>query len=212
MLALGALAAAGACDAVPLSPTVTVSSPPEVQRRDATTTAPSPTCFGIDESIDRLPDTIDNLAPVASAIVVARVEAIEPARWSTRDGRQPPSSWRPGTSLDAGIVTPARVTVTRRLAGDLSGELEVTTEGGTVGCVTHDVNPAPHLREGETYVLFLVPAAYADGDPWPGVMRVDVAWPLMGGTVRTALDGALSVGRLERLVAAAREERSPAAR
>lgn len=209
-VALVAMAALAACSPAVSSSrsaattALAMASPVGPSRDQTTPAASSPGCFSLDESIDRLPDTVTNLAPQASAIVVARMDAIEPARWNTVDGAQPSSSWRPGSALNAGIVTPARVTVIRPLAGEPSGERRVATEGGTVGCVTHDVRPSPSLATGATYVLFLFPARHATGDPWPDLMLATVAWPVDGDTVRSELEGTIPLARLARLITNAR--------
>ena len=67
--------------------------------------------------------------------------------------------------------------------------------------MVHNVNNAPYLQKGKTYVFFLQPSPDANRQRHPELPLVVEAWPVDGaGQVTTAQEGSLSLLQLEDLV------------
>jgi hypothetical protein len=83
-LVAAAAFALGCSDARPSA--ITTEQP---QATVAATAEASPECYGIDESVDTPPYTVDFVMTVTDLVVVADVVAIEGGTWNTSDGLPP---------------------------------------------------------------------------------------------------------------------------
>ena len=185
---------------------ITTASPVDQPVQPVDVPSASPTsCGGADQAVDRGPYVIagmevpgffanmgapgwqkDDLA-VRQVVVVGRVVAQEAAAYGG----------------EAGVYTPFAVEVDEVIHGKASlGTLRVSTEGGTVGCYSVDVDTAPHLQEGGRYVFFLTGSALSD--PPPEVWDV---WMVDNHDIVSTYQGPMSltqlVDRIDRLAAAA---------
>lgn len=164
--------------------------------------APTPECYGMNESVDTAPLTVANLMPFSTVVVVAEVKSIEGGAWNTKDGTQPSQANRKSGKFNAGIVTPINLQVDDAWFGQAGpGAIRVVNPGGTSGCVEHRVSNAPVLVKGNTYVFFLQPSPDADGVRHPELPLVLAAWPVdAAGNVETAEEGSLDIAQVEALV------------
>lgn len=163
---------------------------------------PSPECITTDVNVDAIPPTVANLMGFSTDVFVAQVKSIEAGVWNTKDGTPPGKGVKAGPKFDPSIVTPVNLQVTDTWFGDAGpGAIRVVNRGGTAGCSAFNVNIAPDLQKGSTYVFFLQPSTDADGQGRPDLPVVLRAWPVdANGQVQTPEDGSLSLAQLKGLV------------
>lgn len=197
LLALTALLAA--CVS---GPAAGASSSPGPGDAAAVTAQPSPDCIGTDVNVDAVPPTVANLMGFSTDVFVAQVKSIEAGVWNTKDGAQPGQGVKAGPKFNPAIVTPVNLQVTDTWVGDAGpGAIRVVNQGGTAGCSQWNVNIAPDLQKGGSYVFFLQPSTDADGQGHPELPVVLRAWPVDAtGQVETPEDGSLTLVQLEGLV------------
>lgn len=158
-------------------------------------------CFGIDETIELPPQTVENVMRVADLVIVAEVVDIEPGVWNTADG-QPPTG-RPGPEYSPSIVTPVNVLVAETLAGQAGAEVvRVLVRGGEAegGCVVQRTHPSPNIEKGKPSAFFLRGSTDAEGKQLEA-QQVLAAWEVnVERQVKTPLDGVLSTNQLAALL------------
>jgi hypothetical protein len=184
-------------------PTADASATPFLEEQPGETL--NPRCYSRSEAVDTLPLTIALLMTVTTAVVIASVDSIEEGIFNTPGGVAPDrlsdENYRPW------VLTPVNLAVASVIEGDRgTGTLRVVNRGGQAGCITHQVSNSPHLETGVTYVFFLHPSVYSNGEYRPELPEIIVAWPVTeGGTVETEEDGVLSVEELtDKMTASAR--------
>jgi hypothetical protein len=157
-------------------------------------------CSVTHESVDRLPDSIHNLAPFVDRILIGEVDSIDPGRFNTGDGQMPPADRPHGPDWNPRIVTPIVVDVVLVVAGDGTvGPSRLVIDGGSVGCIQHIIQPTPRVQLGASYVLLTQPSVLADMTRDPTVPALLDAWPVTDdGLVETEQDGTLTIAALQR--------------
>ncbi len=157
---------------------------------------PSPTCLLVTISPTSAPQTVDYVAQAADVVVIARIDAIGPARWNTLDGTQPLGD-SPATEY-ASIYRPVSITTERMLRGSGPPITSVRLSGGDIDCSGVWYGNVPEVSPGHRYVLPLVSgsagaAGAADG-PW-----LFWAWPVnANGTIATPDRGTMSASALQK--------------
>jgi hypothetical protein len=183
-------------------PAAGASSSPAPSDASAVAAQPSPDCITTDVSVNAVPPTVANLMGFSKIVVVAQVKSLEAGVWNTKDGAQPGQGVKAGPRFNPAIVTPVNLQVTDTWFGDAGpGAMRVVNQGGTAGCSQWNVNIAPDLQKGGSYVFFLQPSADADGQGHPELPVVLRAWLVDAtGQVETPEDGSLTIAQLESLV------------
>jgi hypothetical protein len=169
---------------------------PPVPSQAAPAPLDDPECYGMTETADGPPRTIEFLLDYADRVVVAEVSDILPGVWNTIDGRRP--NREPGDRFPAGIVTPHRLTISRVLSGPAdTTAITVVKEGGEADCVVHDVYPVVRVEKQRRYVFFLQPGRDANGNRHPERPAILEAWAVNASDeLMTAEDGQLTLAEL----------------
>lgn len=191
---LAMLVVAG-CYAGPGGSTGTASADPGTTTFGPTGTPSDSGCGGINESIDAMDPTLENLKIVSKDVVVATIDRKGSAFWNSATGLPPTVDDKPGPSNLFGILTPYDVTVENAVTGARGlGNLTIVIEGGEVDCFIHSVSPAVQLQVKGTYLLFLSPSISPSGTARADLPLAFEAFPVQAdGTVLTPLDGAQSI-------------------
>lgn len=152
-----------------------------------------PKCMSIMVAADGPEMTLASLRDSAAVVSLVSVERIEPARWSTLDGKRPDlAGLRETTPV---IVQPITLTVTEVLAGDIGkGSIEGYILGGTVGCDVMSVETPVEATLGEHVMLSLDPSAGISS--MAGDIGVSRLWPIQNGLIATDDFGKVTVESL----------------
>jgi hypothetical protein len=213
-LVLAACAAVPGATRVPESPNSTTPLPPVASAKPTAEASATPfleeqpgetldpRCHSISEAVDTPPLTIALLMTVTTAVVIASVDSIEEGIFNTPGGVAPDRLSEEG--YNPGVLTPVNLTVASVMDGDHGTRtIRVVNRGGKAGCITHSVSNAPHIEKGVTYVFFLHPSVYSNGEYRPELPEIIVAWAVNpNGTVATEEDGVLTVEQLSDKVTA----------
>jgi hypothetical protein len=197
---VGLIATAALISACVASPGASIN---KVEPSDAAppTSYPSPgsKCISNNTVVTTADPTMTNLARFSTGVVIGTFNGFGDAEWNTPSGLAPVTAAE--KSLSVWIFRPIKITPSSALRGDPSIVVNARIKGGNVGCDSAHYSDEPVLKDGASYVFFLEPEwepkeARAT-DPW-----VLWAWPVNpDGTVRTPLEGDVSLTDLTQVVA-----------
>jgi len=167
-------------------------------------------------SIDYLPYTTAILAGYGWDFVMADVVGFQPATFNTVDGEPPPgvgekpSSPHPNPNAETMIYTPVDVLISLTISGPSTpGPSRFLIAGGTAGCYTIRVNPAPEVEPGSRYVFILADALDSEGqNPLP-LQEAKFAMPVDDAGMVMTVDGLMTLEELTEIVTEASPSPEP---
>jgi hypothetical protein len=182
---------------------------PGVGSTSSSSSIPSPVdstaavCGSEVRSFDQAAPTIANRAFASTAVSIAIVQAVLPARWNTSDGSAPtfdgdghPPAW-------AEIYRPVMLSIESTSKGTLASTVTVQLPGGEVACYSSEVEGTPPLVVGSRWALFLGRSQTAAGFSTAQLAVVD-AWQVdANGTINTPQNGIESIAEFTAAVSTA---------
>lgn len=153
---------------------------------------------------DAAEPTIANWAGVATLIVIGTAQVVGAPTWNTVDGAKPAGDKAGRLPYGAMIYRPVAIAASEAARGATTGAVTGRWLGGQVGCDYGgvDIGTTLDVAAGSSYAFFVGPALEADGKLGSNLTIIE-AWPVVGGMVRTPLEGGVSEATFMAMVNAA---------